>query len=112
MRARIAQATNDLDVAVRNLEAAVTLQDALLPYMEPPYWYYPVRQTLGAVLLLKGNPQGARDAFRRRRTTPGHSMDCSRRTRSSAWATEAREVEKYLMRTWSGDRKRLDLARL
>jgi hypothetical protein len=20
-------------------------------YMEPPYWYYPVRQTLGAILL-------------------------------------------------------------
>jgi hypothetical protein len=25
---------------------------------------------------------------------------------------EAREVEKYLARAWSGDRKRLDLARL
>jgi len=32
--------------------------------MEPPYWYYPVRQTLGAVLTLNGEHQKARDAFR------------------------------------------------
>src|SRR6267378_2761295 len=44
VRARIAQGANDLDGAVRELEAAVAIQDTL-PYMEPPYWYYPVRQT-------------------------------------------------------------------
>jgi len=49
VRARIAQGANDLDGAVRELEAAVAIQDTL-PYMEPPYWYFPVRQTLGAVL--------------------------------------------------------------
>jgi hypothetical protein len=115
LSARIAQANNDLDGAVRDLQAAVALQDAL-PYMEPPYWYYPVRQTLGAVLLLKGDPQGARDAFR----------ESLARTPNNAWslyglkttferqnmASEAREVEKYLARAWSGDRKRLDLQRL
>src|SRR5205085_2463065 len=63
LRARIAQAGNDLDGAIRRLEAAVAIQDTL-PYMEPPYWYYPLRQTLGALLLLKGDAQAARDAFR------------------------------------------------
>jgi tetratricopeptide (TPR) repeat protein len=115
LRARIAQAGNDLDGALRELGAAVALQDAL-PYMEPPYWYYPVRQTLGAVLLLKGDAQGARDAFR----------ESLAKTPNNAWAlyglkqtfekqgmsAEAKEAEKYLARAWSGDRKRLDLQRL
>lgn len=38
------------DDAVRLLEQAVHQQDALR-YEEPPAWYYPVRQSLGAVLL-------------------------------------------------------------
>jgi tetratricopeptide (TPR) repeat protein len=115
LRARIAQADNDLDRAVQELEKAVALQDAM-PYMEPPYWYYPVRQTLGAVLLLKGEPQRAREAFR----------ESLGRTPNNAWSlyglaqsyerqgmrAEAREVEKYLARAWSGDRRRLDLKRL
>jgi tetratricopeptide (TPR) repeat protein len=115
LRARIAQAGNDLDGAVRELEAAVAIQDAL-PYMEPPYWYYPLRQTLGAVLLLKGDARRARDAFR----------ESLARTPNNAWSlyglkttferqgldAEAREAEKYLARAWSGDRKRLDLQRL
>jgi tetratricopeptide (TPR) repeat protein len=115
LRARMAQAKNDLAGAVRELEAAVALQDKL-PYMEPPYWYYPVRQTLGAVLALKGEHQKARDAFR----------ESLQKTPNNGWALyglaqtyaregkprEAREVEKHLARAWSGDRKSLDLARL
>jgi tetratricopeptide (TPR) repeat protein len=115
LRARIAQAGNDLDGAVKELRAAVALQDTL-PYMEPPYWDYPVRQTLGAVLELKGEHQAARDAFR----------DSLVRIPNNGWALyglaqtyaregkarEAREVEKHLERAWSGERGRLDLARL
>ena len=44
------------------LREAVALQDAL-PYMEPPYWYYPVRQTLAAVLLEAGQPAQAAQEF-------------------------------------------------
>jgi tetratricopeptide (TPR) repeat protein len=115
LRARIAQSGNDLDAAVKDLRAAVALQDAL-PYMEPPYWYYPVRQTLGAVLALKGENQAARDEFR----------DSLVRIPNNGWALyglaqtyaregkarQAREVEKHLQRAWSGERGRLDLARL
>jgi hypothetical protein len=32
--------------------------------MEPPYWYVPVNQTLGALLLKSGSPREAADAFK------------------------------------------------
>lgn len=63
VEARIAQAGGDLAGAEHRLRAAIVLQDGL-PYMEPPYWYYPVRQTLGAVLLQQGRSQEAAAAFR------------------------------------------------
>ena len=47
---RIFQAEGDYDAAAASFRDAVAIQDGL-PYMEPPYWYYPVRQSLGAVLL-------------------------------------------------------------
>jgi tetratricopeptide (TPR) repeat protein len=49
--------------ALPKLEEAVAVQDGL-PYMEPPPWYYPVRETLGAVLLQCGRPAAAADVFR------------------------------------------------
>ncbi|HZN26811.1 MAG TPA: tetratricopeptide repeat protein, partial [Burkholderiales bacterium] len=115
LRARVAQATNDLDGAVRELQAAVAIQDAL-PYMEPAYWYYPVRQSLGAVLLLKGDAKSARAAF-------GESLA---RTPNNAWALyglgqayareglkrEAKIVQDRFERAWIGDKKAIDLATL
>ena len=65
LRARIAQAGNDLDGAVRELQAAIKIQDTL-PYMEPAYWYYPVRQSLGALLLLKGDTKARARSLRRK----------------------------------------------
>jgi len=115
LRARIAHAGNDLDGAVRELEAAVTIQDAL-PYMEPAYWYYPVRQTLGAMLLLKGDAKAARAAF-------GESLA---RTPNNAWALyglgqayardgltrEAKAVNERFERAWMGNRNDIALAAL
>jgi tetratricopeptide (TPR) repeat protein len=115
VRARIAQGAKDLDGAIRELEAAVAIQDTL-PYMEPPYWYYPVRQSLGAVLLLKGDAQRARDAFRESLAkTPNNAWSLyglKTTFEKQGMTAEAREAEKYLARAWSGDRKRLDLQRL
>jgi tetratricopeptide (TPR) repeat protein len=42
---------------------AVELQDGLA-YDEPPAWYYPVRESLGAALLLSGDAAGAEAVFR------------------------------------------------
>jgi Flp pilus assembly protein TadD len=41
---------------------AVASQDRL-PYMEPPYWYYPTRQTLGVALLRAGQVDEAEQVF-------------------------------------------------
>lgn len=42
---------------------AVELQDALV-YDEPPGWYYPIRESLGAALLRAGSPAEAESVFR------------------------------------------------
>jgi len=41
----------------------VVLQDALV-YDEPPAWYYPVRESLGAALLRAGRAADAEGVFR------------------------------------------------
>ena len=46
----VAYRSGDAAAAVLAFEEAVSLQDAL-PYTEPPFWYYPTRQSLGAALL-------------------------------------------------------------
>ena len=48
---------------LEHLQKAVELQDAM-PYMEPPYWYYSVRQSLGAALLKTSKPAAAEKVFR------------------------------------------------
>lgn len=51
------------DQGLRDLKAAVAVQDAL-PYDEPPPWYTPVRQIYGPQLLSLGHPQDAEQVFR------------------------------------------------
>ena len=60
---RLADAKGDLNGAVKAFEDAVFVQDSL-PYTEPPHWYYPVRQSLGAALLRAGRLDEAEKAFR------------------------------------------------
>jgi len=60
---RIADAAGDLERAALAYEEAVALQDKL-SYTEPPYWYYPVRQSLGGVRLRQGRLDDAERAFR------------------------------------------------
>ena len=60
--ARASQAQGDFKAAREDLEAAVAIEDQLA-YMEPPFWYYPVRQTLGAVLLQTGDAREAELVF-------------------------------------------------
>jgi len=62
--------------AVHHLEIAVRLQDGL-PYAEPPPWYYPTRQSLGAVLLEAGRAKAAELVYRedlRRNPNNGWSL--------------------------------------
>ena len=62
VEARIAQAKGAWAEAEHHLEVAIELEDTI-SYMEPPYWYYPVSQTLGAVRLQAGDAAGAMKAF-------------------------------------------------
>ncbi len=61
--ARIAVAKSDNDSAIRMLQEAVAVQDGL-NYGEPPDWFFPVRESLGAVLLRAGKPDEAEKVFR------------------------------------------------
>lgn len=58
----IAARQHDYDKAISHLQWAVLLQDGL-PYTEPPDWYYPVRQSLGAVLLEAGRAAEAETVY-------------------------------------------------
>ena len=69
VEARIAQARGNWDAAAHHLEGAIKLEDTIA-YMEPPYWSYPVRQTLGAVQLQAGHPSSRRCHLRDRARKP------------------------------------------
>jgi tetratricopeptide (TPR) repeat protein len=59
----IAKASDDLKGAISQYREAVVVQDAL-PYTEPPYWDYPVRQQLGGALLEDGQAAEAEKIYR------------------------------------------------
>lgn len=61
-RARWASANGRLGDAVRLYHEAVGIEQKI-PYMEPPYWYYPVHQSLGAALYRAGRYREASKAF-------------------------------------------------
>lgn len=63
LRGEIALAAGDTETAVRELRAAVAIEDGLL-YMEPPDWIQPVRHALGAVLLDSGRHAEAERVYR------------------------------------------------
>ena len=60
----IAMAEDDLEMAIEHFSDAVANQDAL-PYTEPPFWYYPTRQSLGLAHLRAGNYAEAEAVYRR-----------------------------------------------
>ncbi len=63
LEGELAAARGDTKAAVAALERAVSLQ-AALTYMEPPPFYFPTRQALGAVLLAAGLANEAEAVYR------------------------------------------------
>jgi tetratricopeptide (TPR) repeat protein len=61
--AKIAMARKDYAQAISLLTAAVAIQDTL-KYGEPPDWFFPVRESLGAALLINGDATAAEKVFR------------------------------------------------
>lgn len=63
LEARIDWAGLKYDAAVKDLQAAVAAEDALV-YDEPPQWMFPVRESLGGAYLELHRYAAAADAFR------------------------------------------------
>ena len=112
---RVAMAQGDVDSAIAAFRQAVTVQDGIA-YMEPPYWYYPVRQSLGAALLAAGHPEEAAETFRRSLVeTPNNGwalwglMQAKRRMGDTV---AAHHIGRVFSRVWAGGADDLDLARL
>jgi hypothetical protein len=112
---RLGQAQGDFAEAVIAYQKAAAIQDDL-PYLEPPYWYYPVKQSLGASLLQQGSPEKAEQVFR----------SALEEFPNNAWAlyglreafkaqgktSEVAEVDRRLDAAWVGKRDDLSLSRL
>jgi tetratricopeptide (TPR) repeat protein len=113
--ARIALAENKLDDARAAFERAVKLQDGLT-YTEPPHWYYPVRQSLGAVLVRLGKLDAAEEVFREslaRAPNNGWALyGLSEVYRRSDQKAAHAAAQKRLEKAWAGSKRDLDLARL
>jgi len=62
-KAKLASAQGDGPSAISHWQAAVEAQDRL-NYTEPPDWYYPVRESLGAALFAAGRLEEAEGVFR------------------------------------------------
>ena len=61
--ARLDTASGNMESAINHWRAAAEAQDKL-NYTEPPDWYYPVRESLGAALLASGKGKEAEQVFR------------------------------------------------
>ncbi|MGB5723021.1 MAG: tetratricopeptide repeat protein [Parasphingorhabdus sp.] len=64
LQGELALKSGDPDAAASHFERAVAKQDTL-PYMEPPFWYYPTRQSLGQALLEAGRFAEAESVYRK-----------------------------------------------
>ena len=113
--ARVAQAKGDKRNAVALFEKAADLQDAL-PYTEPPYWYYPIRQSLAAALLQAGRYGEAKEQFElalRRAPANGWSYyGLAQLYKARGDRAAASKAEADLAKTWIGDRKLLQISNL
>lgn len=114
-RGRRALARGELAAAEHHYRRAIAIEDRL-PYQEPPYWYYPVEQSLGAVLYMAGRHEEASEMFRAALTrTPHNGWALYGLTRSESAAgheVEAAAAERAFARVWRGDRAWLDMKRL
>ncbi|PKP97813.1 MAG: hypothetical protein CVT74_12935 [Alphaproteobacteria bacterium HGW-Alphaproteobacteria-13] len=114
-RGRFAAAQGRGDEAIAFYRQAIAIEDRL-PYQEPAFWYYPVRQSLGAALFQAGRHAEASEAFRGALAqTPNNGWALYGLGRSEAAQgrrLEAAAADKALARAWLGDRRWLRMDRL
>jgi tetratricopeptide (TPR) repeat protein len=103
--AKIAVAKKDNSGAIAMLREAVGLQDKL-KYGEPPDWFFPVRESLGAVLLMNGDAAGAEQVFRadldKNPRNPRSLFGLRQALKAQGRDYDAGFVEKQFQASWKG----------
>jgi tetratricopeptide (TPR) repeat protein len=91
------------DEAVKQLQVAVRGEDELI-YEEPPAWFMPLRQRLGAILLAAGRPVQAEKAYREdlaRRPENGWSLfGLAQSLRAQNKTEAAAKIEQRFEQAW------------
>jgi tetratricopeptide (TPR) repeat protein len=115
LAARIACAKKDNAGEVRLLQDAVATQDAL-KYGEPPDWFYPVRESLGAALLEGGQAQAAEKVFRadleHNPRNPRSLFGLQTALKAQGRAYDADMVQRQFQEAWKHADMKLTLAEL
>jgi tetratricopeptide (TPR) repeat protein len=103
--AQVALAKKDNAAAVSLLRDAVAVQDTL-KYDEPQDWFYPVRESLGGVLLMSGDAKGAEQVFREDLTknlrNPRSLFGLNQALRAQEKNSDAWFVEQQFRKAWKG----------
>jgi tetratricopeptide (TPR) repeat protein len=103
LNGRLALKQGSVDDGIAALTEAVRLQDTL-EYDEPPAWYYPVRQSLGAALLTAGRASDAERVYREDlQQYPGNGWSLFGLTeslRAQGRATESAQSAQQFQRAW------------
>src|SRR5450755_4074319 len=103
--AQIALAKKDNAAAVSMLREAVAVQDTL-KYDEPQDWFYPVRESLGGVLLMSGDAKGAEQVFRedlaKNLRNPRSLFGLNQALRAQERNSDAWFVEQQFHKAWKG----------
>lgn len=114
-RGRLAYAQQHYDAAAGFYRQAIAIE-ARIPYQEPPYWYYPVSQSLGAALYRAGRYDEAAQAFRSALAqTPANGWalyGLAESERARGHRLEAAAAQRALQRAWLGNRGWLKMDRL
>ena len=114
-RARFASSTGRLKDAIKLYRDAIEVE-AKIPYMEPPFWYYPVHQSLGAALYRAGKYQEAQQAFTAalaRYPNNGWALyGLAASERALGRKPFAAAAQAALNRAWMGDPRWLKMERL
>jgi tetratricopeptide (TPR) repeat protein len=110
--AKIALAKKDSARAIDLLQTAVATQDTL-KYDEPEDWFFPVRESLGAALLMSGDNAGAEKIFRedlnRHPRNPRSLFGLQQALKAQGKEYDAAFVEKQLQSSWKGGSAKLKL---
>ena len=103
--AKLAMARKDNAQAISLLTAAVAIQDTL-KYGEPPDWFFPVRESLGAALLMNGDAASAEKVFRsdldRNPRNPRSLFGLQQALKAQGRNYDAGFVESQFREAWKG----------